>query len=242
MNVKFGDILKLGEHTLLCGDSTEQAMVQEVIAGPPVLTITDPPYGVSLGCNDKRNSRLAEIKIRNDRRMMWTKAFANFPAPTLYCWAASSSELAMSAIQDANYKIRQPIVWVKDHFTLHRSLYHWRHEICYVATKLGEKSPWYGDRKQTTVWEEKKPRGKERIHPSQKPLGVYLRPIHNHTREGEVVADPFAGSGNIFIACEQTGRKAVGVEISEQCCSDMIERYHRETGNEVSLMRNIFDE
>jgi DNA modification methylase len=201
VDVKFGDIWKLGEHTLLCGDSTEAAMIEEVRSEQPVLTITDPPYGVSLGKNNKRDSRLVEIKIKNDHRMMWSKSFTNFNAPTLYCWVPSSSDLAMHAILDAGYQIRQPVVWVKDQFTLHRQLYHWKHETCYIATKLGERTPWYGDRKQSTVWEEKKPRAKERIHPAQKPLGVYLLPINNHNKKCELVADPFAGSGNNFIAC-----------------------------------------
>ncbi|NRA46805.1 MAG: site-specific DNA-methyltransferase [Oligoflexales bacterium] len=253
--VKFGDIWKLGNHHLLCGDSTEEAMVSELIGRKKVrLMLTDPPYGVSYTTFNRKDPKrkaskedkkkaLADIKIRNDHRTSWSRAFLLSNAQISYVWHPSAvPDVAMQALRDAMYNVRQSVVWAKNRATLSRSAYHWAHESCLYAVKQGETANWLGDRKQRTLWQEPVPEPKTRIHPTQKAVGLYLRPINNHTDPKEFVYDPFAGSGVVFVACEETGRRALGVEFEPEYCSRIINRYQEQTGKKAKLVKNIFEE
>ena len=254
--VKFGDIWKLGNHQLLCGDSSEEAMVNALLkTKKPVLMVTDPPYGVNYTNSKTRRFRndkniidnneisLSDIKIRNDHRSNWGKAISLSRSRIAYVWGPSTNiDVTTQSLRDANYKVRQSIVWAKNRFALTSHGYHWKHEVCFYSVKEGQTSTWTGDRKQTSLWEESVINPSERIHPTQKPIGLYLRPINNHTEKGDYVYDPFAGSGVLFVACEETGRKALGVELDPEYCSRIINRYQEQTGKKAKLVKNIFEE
>lgn len=253
--VKFGDIWKLGNHQLLCGDSSEEAMVNDFLkTKKPVLMVTDPPFGVSYNSGNSRSygskkqsdtskKTLSDLKIRNDHRTSWTKSLNLSRSRIAYVFGPSMQiDLTIQSIRDANYKVRQSIIWLKNRQVLSMHGYHWKHEACFYAVREGETATWFGDRKQTSVWEEDVPKPSERIHPTQKPVGLYTRPINNHTEKGDYVYDPFAGSGVLFVACEETGRKALGVELDPEYCSRIINRYQELTGKKAKLVKNIFEE
>ncbi|RYZ90031.1 MAG: site-specific DNA-methyltransferase [Proteobacteria bacterium] len=248
--VNFGDKFQIGRHTLLCGDSTEKAMVSALLEGKePVLMITDPPYGVKFTVRNRHDAgakaspaeSLEQIRVRNDHRTNWSKSFLLSKARIAYIWHPSSaSDMATQAIRDAGYDPRQSIIWLKNRAILSRSAYHWRHESSIYAVKEGETANWKGDRKQTTVWEANVPTPKDRIHPTQKPVCLYTKPIENHTDAGDLIFDPFAGSGTIFAAAEETGREALGIELDQALCEKIIERM-RGLGLETKLIGNIFE-
>jgi DNA modification methylase len=248
--IKFGDLIKIGKHTLLCGDSTERAMLAPLFGDwQPLLMVTDPPFGVNFKVRDRKEpstvlaqaSTLEDLRIRNDHRASWSKAFHLSQARIAYVWHASSAtDVAFQAVRDGDYEPRQAIIWVKNRATLSRSAYHWSHEQAIYAVRFGETANWKGDRKQRTVWQAEVPLLKDRIHPTQKPIELYTRPILNHTEEGDVVYDPFAGSGVIFAAAQETGRVALGVEIEPHFCGKIIERMEQKYRLKAKVVGNVF--
>ena len=130
---------------------------------------------------------------------------------------------------------------MKQIHALSRAHYQWRHEPCWYAVRKGASAGWQGGRKQTTVWEEASPiagfggGGKDdsaTAHPTQKPVALYTRPILNHTAPGEVVYDPFAGSGTALVAAEQHGRRCLLIELDPPWCDVIRDRYQALTGAE----------
>ncbi len=248
--IKFGDLIKIGRHTLLCGDGTERAMLAALFGEHiPVLMVTDPPYGVNFKVRDRKepatvlaqSATLEDLRVRNDHRASWSRAFYLSGAKVAYVWhAATATDVCMQAMRDGDYEPRQVIIWVKNRAALSRSAYHWRHESSIYAVRFGETANWKGDRKQNTIWEADIPKPSERIHPTQKPTSLYTRPILNHTDEGDVVYDPFAGSGVIFAAAQETGRVALGVEIEPAFCEKIMARMEREYRLKPKVIANVF--
>src|ERR1700730_9714143 len=145
-------------------------------------------------------------------------------------WSAPISRLA-------GLQPRAQIVWVKQHFTLSRGHYHWRHENCWYAVRQGKVGHWQGDRKQTTVWEiaNNNPFGNRQReqswgHGTQKPVECMRRPILNNSRPGQLVYDPFLGSGTSLIGAEMTGRTCIGIEISPAYVDVILRRWQDFTG------------
>ncbi len=141
--------------------------------------------------------------------------------------------MPIQSILDCDFEIISEIIWVKNHFALSRSDYHWKHESCWYAVKKGHNHNWRGDRKQTTIWEisslnafgKSKDEDQRTDHSTQKPLECMGRPIQNHTDKGDWVYDPFLGSGTTLIAAERIGRKCIGIEISPIYCDVIVKRY-----------------
>lgn len=250
MQIKFGDLIKIGNHTLLCGDASERAMLASLFGDRlPVLMITDPPYGVNFKVRDRKEpstviakgNTLEDLRIRNDHRVSWSRAFYLSQARIAYVWyAATATDVAIQAMRDGDYEPRQVIIWAKNRATLSRAAYHWKHESCVYAVRFGSTANWKGDRKQVTVWQAEVPLLKDRIHPTQKPIELYTRPILNHTDAGDVVYDPFAGSGVIFAAAQETGRIALGVEIEPHFCGKIIERLEQKYRLKAKVVGNVF--
>ncbi len=242
--VKFGDIWKMGKHRLLCGDSTEVLMMEKFLGDAnPKLCVTDPPYGIHYKASVS-SRELYELKVKNDHLVNWAQAFKRSRAPVLYVWFSFKVfDLSSRAITDAGYDVKQMIVWMKNHFSLQRTLYHLQHEQCMVAIKHGADNHklWTGDRKQRSVWQVDSVPPSRRIHPTEKPVGVYTIPILNHTVPGETVIDMFAGSGVLFEACEKTKRVGIGVELCPEVCARIIKRMD-DLGLPIELERNLFEQ
>ena len=239
-----GDVLLLGDHRIGCGDSTNAAHVEPVLAGArPHLMVTDPPYGVSYNpgwraCRGLGSGNLAQGKVLNDDRADWRQAYALFAGDVAYVWhGALHGDVVGADLAACGLQPRAQIVWVKQHFTLSRGHYHWRHENCWYAVRVGKAGQWQGDRKQTTVWEiannnpfGNRQREKSWGHGTQKPVECMRRPIVNNSRPGQLVYDPFLGSGTSVIAAEMTGRICIGLEISPAYVDVIVKRWQAFTG------------
>ena len=240
---KFGDIWKMGNHRLLCGDSTEKIMMDTFLReSKPKLCLTDPPYGINYTARSNKDD-LYKLKVKNDHIVAWGDSFRHSQGPILYVWFSFKKyEVVARSLQDAGYNISQMVIWAKKHFSLQRHFYHLQHEQCMVCVKEGVKvtEHWTGDRKQTSVWNVPSVKPKARIHPTEKPVGIYTIPIINHTNRGEIVLDIFAGSGSLFEAAQQTKRRGYGVELCPETCRLILKRMAN-LGCEVSLESNIFD-
>lgn len=240
-----GDIFELissdgqRKHRLLCGDSTLSENVSKVINNKfSHLMVTDPPYGVEYDpawredCNLGVGQR-SKGKVQNDDRFDWTEVYQAWPCEVVYVWhgARFSCEVAQH-LKEANFEIVSQIIWAKQHFALSRGDYHWQHEPCWYAVKKGKKHRWQGSRDQSTLWEiaNNNHFGNYNAeetwgHGTQKPLECMQRPIRNNTKEGDIVCDPFLGSGTTLIAAEQIGRACYGMELSEVYCDTIVKRF-----------------
>jgi DNA modification methylase len=239
-----GDVWLLGGHRVGCGDSTSAADVAQVLArSEPHLMVTDPPYGVGYdpSWRARRNlstGKLARGKVLNDDRADWREAYALFPGDVAYLWyGALHGDIVAAGLAACGLQRRAQIVWAKQHFTLGRGDYHWRHETCWYAVREGRASHWQGDRTQTTVWEisNNNPFGNRQReqswgHGTQKPVECMRRPIVNNSRPGQAIYDPFLGSGTSLIAAEMTGRVCCGVELNPAYVDVVVRRWQGFTG------------
>ncbi|MFL6350495.1 MAG: DNA modification methylase [Bryobacteraceae bacterium] len=221
-----GDLWTCGEHRVLCGDATRAADIARLCgSATPVLMITDPPYGVAYDPQWRQAAGLGRQRqtgtVQNDDRVDWREAFELFQGDVAYVWHAGlyAAEVAAS-LEQAGFGIRSQIIWAKQHFALSRGHYQWQHEPCWYAVRQGRAAHWCGDRKQSTLWEVSNlnPFGGNSDelatgHGTQKPVELMRRPIVHHTARGEIVYDPFLGSGSTLAAAEGEGRICYGLEI-----------------------------
>ncbi len=235
-----GDIWLLGQHRLLCGDATLMCDVGRLLNGvAPVLMATDPPYGVeydpewraTAGVN-KNRSKLG--RVENDDRADWREAWALFPGDVMYIWhAGRHAATVQQSIEACGFEIRSQIIWAKDRFALSRGHYHWQHEPCWYAVK--NNGHWTGDRSQTTLWSINSREDGGHGHGTQKPVECMRRPMLNNSRPGQVVYDPFLGSGTSIIAANTTGRICYGLEIDPAYCDVILKRWEEFTGEVATL-------
>jgi len=243
---KPGDLWLLGEHRLLCGDSTKAEDVEKLMNGnSPELMVTDPPYGVNYDAN-WRNQALRQDgtpiggravgRVSNDDRADWTEAYSLWGGKVAYVWHdGKASPLVGGNLQSCGLVLRNLIIWGKNQHAISRGNYHHKHEPCWYAVRKGENAGWVGDRTQTTLWEIDKPRKSETGHSTQKPIECMEIPLKNH--EGDVY-DPFLGSGTTLIAAEKTGRKCYGMELDPKYCDVIVKRWEEFTGKKAELWKH----
>ena len=243
-----GDVWVLGDHRLLCGSSTEEANYVLACGGlKPFLMMTDPPYGVKFDTAWRANAGLAIVenirgKIRNDDRADWRDAYVLFRGDVAYLWHAGIySGIVDNDMRACQFETRAQIIWKKPVAPISRGAYHWGHEPCLYFVRKGATAKWCGDRKQSTVWEMASPGTKqdqgedETEHGSQKPLEAMLRPILNHGQPGDVVYDPFVGSGTTIIAAERANRRCVAIELDPGYVDAIVQRWEKATGGKAQL-------
>lgn len=225
-------------HRLLCGDSTSAEDVARLMAGERAAVMaTDPPYGVDFE-GAKYNPRAKEwAGIEGDKRQgaelrewlegclrTWFPSMA--PDAAFYIWTAAMEEgaAAAAAVRGSGLHIQSQIIWNKNVLVLGQADYQWKHENCWYAFWRGNKHRWFGGRDQTTVWEIKKLANQVYVHPMQKPVELYAIPMRNHTKAGEICAEPFSGSGSQLVAGEQEGRLVYACEIEAKYVAVALER------------------
>ena len=237
-----GDLWTLGNHRLLCGDATVATDVERLLGTvKPLLMVTDPPYGVEYdpGWRNKTGASATKRtgKVLNDDRADWREAWTLFPGDVAYVWhgALHAGEVAES-LEVSGFKIRSQIIWAKNRLVLSRGDYHWQHEPCLYAVKKTGKGHWAGDRKQTTLWQiANKDQDADTVHGTQKPVECMRRPILNNSSPGQVVYEPFMGSGTTLIAAETTGRVCYGIELNPAYVDVAVERWQQFTGQAAVL-------
>jgi DNA modification methylase len=236
-----GDLWLLGPHRLLCGDATKAADVDKLLAGAvPHLMASDPPYGVEYDPawrNEAGVSATARTgKVTNDDRADWREAWALFPGEVAYVWHAGVHARAVAeSLEACGFQVRSQIIWVKPRFVLGRGDYHWQHEPCFYAVRKGANGHWQGARDQSTVWQigHAGDEDEATVHGTQKPVECMRRPIVNNSKRGDLVYEPFAGSGTTIIAAENTGRVCRALEIDPRYCDVIVERWQRFAGGKA---------
>jgi DNA modification methylase len=238
-----GDLWVLGPHRLLCGDATIATDIERLLAGStPHLLVSDPPYGVEYDPawrNDAGVSTTKRIgRVANDDRADWRDAWALFPGDVAYVWhAAIHATTVAESLIACGFDIRAQIVWSKNRFALGRGDYHWQHEPCWYAVRKGTRSHWQGARDQSTLWSIA-PAGAEdtaTTHGTQKPVEAMRRPIVNNSERGDLIYEPFCGSGTTLIAAETVGRSCLAMELDPAYCDVIVQRWQAFTGKAVLL-------
>ncbi len=238
-----GGLWQLGNHRLICGDSTSADVVGRVLGSvKPMLMVTDPPYGVAYDPSWRNKAGAATTrrtgKVLNDDRADWREAWALFPGDVAYVWhgALHATTVAESLVA-AGFTVRSQIIWAKDRLVLSRGDYHWQHEPCWYAVRKTGKGHWAGDRKQTTLWQiANRDQDAETVHGTQKPVECMRRPILNNSDPGQSVYEPFMGSGTTLIAAETTNRICLGVELNPAYVDVAVERWQAFTGKDAVLL------
>jgi len=249
-NIKLGDLFVLGDHRLLCGDSTDRPYVEKLLDGQKVdLVVTDPPYNVAINDESEknlaaRNRRSDGLKIKNDKmsesdfKSFLRKAFSNYyealvDGGSIYVFYADSMTIPfMTEFKRAGFHFAQNCIWNKHQFVMTRKDYHYKHEPILYGWKTGAAHKWTADRKQVSVWDFERP-FKNEFHPTMKPIPLIEYPICNSASEGALVLDLFGGSGTTLIASEKTKRKCFMMELDPQYCQVIIDRWEQYTNKKA---------
>lgn len=234
-----GQVWLMGNHKIMCGDSTNADDVRRLLSNVrPTLMVTDPPYGVEYDASwrNKLNGRsdTANGKVLNDDQADWSAAYRLFEGDVGYIWHATSFQhVVYKGIIESGFEVRANIVWVKNKLTISRGHYHYQHEPCFYICRKGKSANWMGDRKQSTVWNIDKNKKSETGHSTQKPVECMRRPIVNNSSPGQVVYEPFSGSGTTIIAAELTGRSCYAIELNPDYVDVAVKRWQTLTGGEA---------
>lgn len=245
-----GDLWLLGNHRLLCGDSTNQAHVLRVMDGKKArLVATDPPYVVDYTGerpNDSGKDWTAtyrEIDIE-DAEGFFRSVFQNILAVlgdegAIYCWHAHKRQALIARLwEELGIVDHQQIVWVKPTAVFGRVYWHFRHEPCVMGWRKGSQPAHDGRHEHDSVWEVTYDEGKGRSsgdHPTQKPVELFARPMRKHTRPGDICFEPFSGSGSQIIAAEELRRRCYAIELQPAFVDVAVRRFEEATGAEARL-------
>lgn len=230
--VRAGDIFRLGNNRLMCGDCRAKKDVAALMNGRTAdMILTDPPYNVNYEGGGEGKLTIQNDSMENDLFLRFLQSVFNVmfaivkPGGSFYVFHADSEgENFRRAIREAGFKIAQCCIWVKDSLVMGRQDYQWQHEPCLYGWKPGAAHFWNADRKQTTIWNFDKPKA-NRIHPTMKPIALMAYPITNSTKNGDVVVDLFSGSGSTIMACQQTDRIGYGMEIDPKYVAATVRRF-----------------
>lgn len=243
---KPGDLWILGNHRLLCGDSTNPQHVERLMDGQKAdMVFTDPPYGVSYegGHNKKKRNQIKNDALEGgDLTNLFADALASALAVTsdhaaFYIWFASGKSVeTFASFANLPLDLRAVIQWYKVRSGLGAFMAQYipNCEPCIYAFKSGCTPQWFGPSDEKTVWELQK-ESKNEFHPTQKPVELPRRALRNSSKPGQFILDLFGGSGATLIACEQDHRQARLMELDPAYCDVIVKRWEDFTGKKATL-------
>lgn len=250
MQIKIGDVFQLGDHRLVCGDAKDPAVIKKLILDDRIsLLLTDPPYGVAYveGKADLTKIKKNNKKIANDHNQTenvyrqftndWLSVVKPYLARKNSFYIFNSDKMVFSlrdGIVDADFRLTQLLIWIKNNVVVGRLHYLPQHELIAYG--------WFGSHefykaKDKSILIYPKP-NKSPLHPTMKPVGLLRNLILNSSKIDDYVYDPFGGSGSTLIACEQTKRKCLMVEIDPEYCQVIIDRFNKVTGQKTERTKD----
>ena len=240
---KPGDLWVLDEHRLLCGDATLPEDVERLLGGArAAMAFTDPPYNVSLGDHGGQHRGSRKRRIANDSmdpvsweifvRAWARRLLASVNGGIYVCMSSKEIPLVSRVLAEEGGHWSDTIIWHKDRFVLGRADYQRSYEPIWYGWREGAGHHWCGDRDQDDVWEINRP-AEAPLHPTMKPLALMERAIANSSVAGDLVLDPFLGSGSTLIACERMGRACAGIELDPIYVEVALTRWERFSGLEA---------
>lgn len=240
-SVRRGDVYALGDHLIVCGDSTDQRVISELLGEKKcAMSFTDPPWNVAYGAPvNKRRRHRAPIANDNlgEEFPAFCKAFCDriaevlIPGGALYLVMSCQEWPTIDGhLRATGFHWSSSIIWAKDALILGRKDYHAQYEPIWYGWRDGApRAHPVRDRKQSDVWQIPRPRASEE-HPTMKPVELVARALRNSTSRGAIVFEPFSGSGTTIVACEETGRRCAAVELEPAYVQVAIDRWEKLTG------------
>lgn len=247
---KLGDVWVLGNHRLICGDSTSIDTVEALMQNNKAdLIFTDPPYGMSYGGgraegsskkgdlvkahgmiinDDLRGDALSKLLVDS---LSNSKLYAKEEAPCYVCFNYKNYINFQSSFEAAGFSVDSCIVWDKKSIGLGMANYRPQHEFIFYC-KGGQ---WFGSKNQSDIWSMSRGNTSAYVHPTQKPVELIQIAINNSSKKGDLIIDVFGGSGSTVIACESTSRRAMIIDLDPKYCDVIIKRWQNYTGNEAVL-------
>ncbi len=258
---KTGDLWQLGEHRLLCGDSTKKEDVEKLMQGEKAdMVFTDPPYSVGIG---KKNRALNSVQpsgrclndLEGDNQTVewtseniWKPAFENMYKFTkdkcsIYITQPQGGDqmMMMMMMMSAFWDVKHELIWIKNQpsFSIGRLDYDYQHEPIIYGWKKGESHNWYGNGQfNKSIWNIDRPR-ESKLHPTMKPIALMENAILNSSKLNEIILDVFGGSGSTLIACEKLGRKCRMMEIADYYCDVIISRWQNYSGKKAQKIESL---
>jgi DNA modification methylase len=246
-----GDLWQLGDHWLMCGDSTSPDHVARLFDGEkPSLMVTDQPYGVQFDgvWRAEAFGRRVRGSVPNDDRPDWTPAYVLFPGDVAYVFHSKRyGGIVLAGLEGIGFEWKGTMAAVMRHFALGRCHYNPQYEPCFYVVRRGKDARWQGGDDKSDVWQITRVndgRDERTDHGTQKPVNCMLIPIENSSEPGDAVYDPFVGSGTTIIAAQIAKRRCFGMDIDPVYCTIAIERWQNFTGRQAVLAETgqTFDE
>lgn len=233
-DIVLGDLFEIGPHRLLCGDSTQTDTFAKLFENQLAdLVVTDPPYNVAYEGKTKDALTIQNDSMSDDSFYQFLYDFYTAlgsytkAGGAWYVWHADSEGANFrSAMKNSGIMVKQCLIWVKNSMVMGRQDYQWRHEPCLYGWKEGAAHGWYSDRKQTTILEFDRP-SRNTEHPTMKPIPLIAYQIGNSSKQGDIVADGFGGSGTTMVAAHQLNRKGYLVEFDPKYCQVIVDRMRK---------------
>jgi DNA modification methylase len=238
-----GDCWRLGkDHILLVGDATVPTDVERLMAGDSAdLVFIDTPYNTDYeGYTEERltiqNDRMSDTDFKHFLEAVFRSCHAAIkPGASMYvCHSSSWQREFQNALEAAGFEVRCQIIWAKNTFAWGFGRYKFQHEPIFYCHVARQSDAWYGDKSQSTLWQENKPTA-NRLHPTMKPVELVERALVNSSKAGDICADFCAGAGSTLIACERRGRKARLIEIDPKYAQVIIVRWQQYSGKCATL-------
>lgn len=233
--VEPGQLWQLGQSRLICGDCTDPAIVAALMGTEKAVCMwTDPPYGVSYVGKTKdalriQNDKEKDIPTLLQQSFTLANQYLENGSPVYVTYPQGRQQVHfIQAFLNTGWLFHESLIWVKDLMVLGHSDYHLKHEPILYGWK-GKNRRWYAGRNQVSVFAVRRPR-KNTLHPTMKPIELVEVHLKNSTQPGDIVYDPFCGSGTTLIACEIFKRRGRGIEISPDYVAATLERWHGMTG------------
>lgn len=228
------------KHRIQCGNSTDSGTIARLIGSHKAdLVFIDPPYNVAYeGYTEENLTMQGDRKSPEQFACFLHDAFASCfmaikPGASLYiCHPSSSQREFQNALEAAGFEVRSQIIWAKNTFAWGFGRYKFQHEPIFYCHVAGQSDAWYGDKSQSTLWQENKPAA-NRLHPTMKPVELVERALMNSSKAGDIVADFFGGSGTTLIACERTGRICHMLELDPKYLDVIVTRWMQFTGKQA---------
>ena len=246
---KLGDIWQLGEHRLMCGDSTDKATVEKLMDGAKAdLYMTDPPYNVNYTDGQDNERKILNDHFDTDEECgekLWLPTFINAKEVSndccsVYCFMPQGGThmmmmMMMMMMMKAGWQVKHELIWMKQSIVLNRADYNYQHEPFLYGWNKTHKFYGKGKFKNTSVWQIDRPT-KSKEHPTMKPVELFAEILKNATKKDDIVLDTFCGSGTSFIACDQLERTCYGLELDPKYCDVIIKRWETLTGKKAVLV------
>lgn len=241
--MKAGEVWQLGRHRLMCGDSTDKADVLKLLNGARAdMVFTDPPYGVNVE-GGKNNNTIAGDLTQTAIPFSFeicTEVATKENARFYFCGGEANIGLYFKLFERYLRQMPKLLVWVKENQVLSHNNYHKQYELIFFGYKKGGGNLWFSSREMqdaSDVWNVSRDPSKTYVHPTQKPVELPARAIRNSSKKGDIVFEPFSGSGSTMLACEQLERTCYAMELDPEYCEATLRRWERLTGEKAEKVQ-----